>query len=115
MSINATKVIIIITLQIIFPTEKKILKPSDLLRFKKINRRIKPTRHIQVITKAIIYIANTPSLLNQRSAKPQIKKPIATKFAIKPVINMQFGLWSLKQQYNGTIPIFIFFIISYFY
>jgi hypothetical protein len=22
---------------------------------------------------------------------------------------MQFGLWSLKQQYNGTIPIFILF------
>ena len=57
--------------------------------------------------KAIIYMANTPSFLNQRSAKPHTRKAKATKLAINPVKTMQFGLLSKKQQYNGAIPIFI--------
>lgn len=89
---------------------------SDFLRFIKTNRRTKLTRDRQTKTKAIIYINNTTSFLNQRSAKPNTRKAKATKLVINPVKTMQFGLLSKKKQYNGAIPIFILlFLLNFIY
>lgn len=99
-NINAITHIQRITRQIIFPI---LLTVGLALKFsilKIIKIAIKPSKHKITRTKAMIYIASTPFLLNSRSHIPQIKK--ANESILAPML-----LKRCNSVFEMKLPFFI--------